>query len=179
MKKNQWMYLVLGCIAFSVISLFLPILVYTYPRGTVVKLNIIDIANSRELTNILAEYTGPFPMEIPAGVATFLAVVAALAILVAFVGAITMSMQRPNTWQFCMTLDGIIGTGVPSLLIFLAVLLSRQYLPGTFRCGIYPVITPISMVVCMVTVTRKHRRSMAELQAQERAKHLIRPGGDL
>lgn len=179
MKKNQWMYLVLGCIAFSVISLFLPVLVYTYPHGTVVKLNIMDIASSQKLTTILADYTGPFSIYVPAGVATFFAVVAALAILVAFIGVITMSIQRPNTRQFCLTLCGIIGTAIPSVLIFLAVILSRQYLPGTFRCGLYPVITPIAMVVCMITVTRKHRRSMAEIQAQERAKHLIRPGGDL
>lgn len=179
MKKNLWMHLVLACISFSVISLLLPVLVYTYPNGREIALNAVDIASSQELTAILADYSGPFSMNISPVVATILAFMAVLAIVVAFVGVITMSLQRPNTRQFYLTLAGIIGTAIPSFLIFITVIVSRNYLPGDFRCGIYPLATPVTMFFCMITVTRKHKRSMAVLQAQERAKGLIRPGGDL
>lgn len=181
MKKNiSWLMPVLACIVASVASVFLPIFTYTYPSGRSVSFNITGFVQpTRELVNILASYTGPFELNIDQVWLTVLAVLAVLAIVAAFVGVITMSLQRPNTWQFVMALTGIIGTAIPALLIIVAALISQRYFPGTFTFGVYPIITPIAMVMCMITVTRKHRRTQAELRAMEQAKGLIRPGGDL
>ena len=110
---------------------------------------------------------------------TILAVLAVLAIILAFIGVITMSLQRPNTWQFVMALVGIIGTALPAIIVIIAAPVSQRYLPGTFSFGVYPIITPIAMILCMITVTKKHKKTQAEIRAAEKAKGLIRPGGDL
>lgn len=180
MKKNvQWLLPVLTCITASVASIFLPVLTYKYPNGQSVSFNIFGFVEPVKLSRILSTYYGSFVVNIDQTVVTILAVAAVLAIIAAFTGVITMSMQRPNTWQFVLALVGIIGTAIPSVLVFLAVILSKNYFPGTFSCGVYPIITPIAMVMCMITVTKKHKRTQAELRAAEKAKGLIRPGGDL
>lgn len=180
MKKSiQWLLPVLTCLVASVVSVFLPILTYEYPNGHSSSFNLFGFLNPDEFSDILLTYSGDFSLDIDPVVAAILAVAAVLSIIAAFTGVITMSRQRPNTWQFVLALMGIIGTAIPSLLIFLAVILSNNYFPGTFRFGVYPIITPIAMVLCMITVTRKHRKTQAELRAAEQAKGLIRRGGDL
>ena len=180
MKKNiRWMLPLLTCLVVSVASLFLPVLRYKYPSGHITNLNILDFIKPEELNGILNTYSGALVIEIPRVVVTILAVCAALSIIVAFAGVITMSRQRPNTWQFIMTLAGMVGTAVPSVLILLAVVLSVSFFPGSFRPGVYSIVTPVTMALCMVTVTKKHKKTQAELRAEERAKGLIRPGGDL
>ena len=180
MKKNiQWLLPVLACIVASVASVFLPVLTYQYPHGQEIGYNIFDFIEPVELGRIMSTYSGSFVVNIGQGFVTVLAVCAVLAIVAAFVGVITMSLQRPNTWQFVLALVGIIGTAIPSVVVFLAVILSKNYFPGVFRFGVYPIITPIAMVLCMITVTRKHKRTQAEIRAAEKAKGLIRPGGDL
>ena len=181
MKKNiQWLLPVLTCIVASVASVFLPVLTYTYPNGQTVEFNLFSFTEpSQDLLDILASYSGPYEMYIPQIWLTILAVLAVLAIIAAFIGVITMSLQRPNTWQFVLALVGIIGTAIPAIIVIIAAPVSQQYLPGTFQFGVYPIITPIAMVMCMITVTKKHKRTQAELRAAEKAKGLIRPGGDL
>ena len=180
MKKNiRWLLPVLTCIVASVASIFRPVLTYQYPQGQKSNFNIFNLIEPIELSAILSTYTGSFVVRINRTVVTILVVCAVMAIVAAFVGVITMSLQRPNTWQFVLALVGIIGTAIPSVLIFLAVLLSGKYFPGTFSCGVYPIITPVAMALCMITVTKKHKKTQAELRAAEKAKGLIRPGGDL
>lgn len=181
MKKNvQWLLPVLTCIVASVASVFLPVLTYVYPNGKKVAFNLLNFTEpSPELVDILSSYNGRFAVYIDRIWLTVLAVLAVMAIVAAFVGVITMSTQRPNKWQFVLALAGLIGTAIPALLVMIAVPISHQILPGAFRVGVYPIITPIAMAMCMVTVTRKHKRTQAEIQAAEKAKDLIRPGGDL
>ena len=180
MKKNiQWLLPVLICLAASVVSLFLPVLIYEYPNGQTATFNVLSFVSPDELSSILLTYSGSVFFQVDPVVAVILAAAAVLSIVAAFVGVITMSRQRPNTWQFVLALAGMIGTAIPSVLVFLAVILSKNYFPGTFRFGVYPIITPIAMVLCMITVTRKHRKTQAELRAAELAKGLICRGGDL
>ena len=181
MKKNiQWLLPVLTCIIASVASVFLPVLTYIYPNGQKAEFNLFSFTEpSHDLLDILASYNGPYEMYIDKIWLTILAVLAVLAIIAAFVGVITMSLQRPNTWQFVLALVGIIGTAIPAIIVIIAAPVSQQFLPGTFQFGVYPIITPIAMVLCMITVTKKHKRTQAELRAAEKAKGLIRPGGDL
>lgn len=171
---------VLACIIASVASVFLPVLTYVYPNGREASSNLFNFPEqSPELLEILASYTGSFNMYIDKGWMTILAVLAVLAIAAAFVGVITMSLQRPNTWQFVLALTGITGTAIPAIIVMIAVPISQQSLPGTFRFGVYPIVTPIAMVMCLITVTRKHKKTQVERRASEQARGLIRPGGDL
>ncbi|MBR6762486.1 MAG: hypothetical protein IKM13_01900 [Clostridia bacterium] len=181
MKKNiLWLLPVLACIVASVASVFLPVLTYVYPNGQKVSFNVFSfVEQSEDLLDILASYNGPFEMYIDKVWLTILAFLAVLAIILAFIGVITMSLQKPNTWQFVMALVGIIGTAIPAIIVIIAAPVSQRYLPGTFSFGVYPIITPIAMILCMITVTKKHKKTQAEIRAAEKAKGLIRPGGDL
>ena len=111
MKKNiQWLLPVLTCIIASVASVFLPVLTYIYPNGKKVSFNLFGFTGpSKDLLDILASYYGPYEMYIDKIWITILAVLAVLAIVAAFIGVITMSLQRPNTWQFVLALVGIIA----------------------------------------------------------------------
>lgn len=181
MKKSiQWLLPVQTCVIASVASVFLPVLTYIYPNGHKVSFNLFAFTEPSEaLLDILASYNGPYEMYIDKIWLTILAVLAVLAIFAAFIGVITMSLQRPNTWQFVLALVGIIGTAIPAVIVIIAAPVSPQYLPGTFQFGVYPIITPVAMVMCMITVTKKHRRTQAELRAAEKAKGLIRPAENL
>ena len=178
-KYDKWLVPVLILIIASILSMFLTVLSYIYPDGRQVVFNIVDfVEQSDELVDILAAYSGP-TMYIDKVWLTVLAFLAAAAIVAAFAGVVTMSRQRPNTWQFVMALAGVIGTAIPAIIVIVAAPLSQRYLPGAFRFGVYPIVTPIAMAVCMITVTKKHKKTQAEIRAEERAKDLIRPGGDL
>lgn len=179
MKRNLWLYIVLLCIGASVLSLFLPVVIYVYPDGARVSFNVLSFLDPTELSEVLSTYTGSFRVDIDDGVATALGIMAVLAIAAALTGVITMSRQRPNRWQFVLALAGIIGTAIPSVLILVMAVMSVNYFPGSFYPGTYPVVTLVTMVICMVTVTRKHQLTREQLRTVEAAKALIRPGGDL
>lgn len=195
MKRTLWLIIALLCIAASIFTLFLPVVTYVVPLGGItlqnhegavpldatakVSLNILDFLKPEELRVVLAEYKGDHFLTIDNIVATILGVVAFLAIVAALVGVITMSRQRPNRWQFVLALVGIIGTTIPSLLIFVLLALSVNSFPGTFVPGIYPILTPITMVLCLLLVTSRHRRTQEELRAMEASRGLIYRGGDL
>lgn len=180
MKRSTWLSVTLLCLMLSIISMFLPVLTYEYAGGKrVVDFSVLDFFEPDELSEVLSYYTGSFSLTVDSSVATFLAILAVLAIVAAFVGVITMSAQRPNKWQFILSIVGLVGTLIPSVLVFTAVLLSFDYFPGTFSFGVYPVITPISMGICMYMVTRKHKRTQAELEAEKRAAQHWHAPGDL
>jgi hypothetical protein len=179
-KSFRFLLPTLACIIASVASLLLPILTYVYPNGKKVAFNVFAFAaSSQELVDILADYSGPYAREVDRVWLTILAILAVLAILAAFFGVITMSLQRPNTWQFLLALIGIFGTAIPALIVIIAAPISQRFLPGTFRFGIYPIITPIAMLLCLLKVTKRHRDVQAEKRVAEKANGLIRPGGDL
>ncbi len=179
MNRKLWLSVTLVCLLFSVGSLFLPILTYVYPNGSVQAFNLFRFLDPAELGRVLSQYTGTVALAIEEGDIPFFAVAALLAIVAAFAGVITMSAQRPNTWQFVMAMFGLIGTLIPSVLLFVVVLSSYNYFPGTFQFGAYPVVTPLSMGICMYMVTRKHRLTKEEIRAEELAAQYLRAPGDL
>ena len=179
MKRSTWLTLTLMCLVLSVASMFVPVLTYTFQNGTSIAFNVLGFLEPKELFQILADYTGSFVVDFQESLVTFLAVVAILAIVAAFLGVITMSVQRPNYWQFVLAIVGLVGTLIPSLLIYLAVILSANYFPGTFTLGVYPIITPVAMGVCIFMVTRKHKRTQAQIEAEKRAAQYWSVGGDL
>lgn len=169
MKRSTWLGITLSCLSLSILSMFLPVLTYVQPDGTEQAFNIVRVMQQDELAQILGQYTGSFVLEIDKSVLSLLAVIALLAVAAAFAGVITMSAQRPNNSQFVLAVVGLVGTMIPSILIFAAVILSKSYFPGSFHFGAYPVITPITMGICIYMVGRKHRYTKAELEAQRRA----------
>lgn len=178
MKRGTWLAIALTLLMVSLVSMLLPVLTYELNGREVASFNVLDIAEqSLELTAILSTYTGQLSLDIDPWVATLLAVLAGASVVAAFAGVITVSAQRPNRWQYMMAMTGLVGTLIPSVVIYVILILSIRYFPGTFRCGVYPIVTPIAMGICVYMVTHRYRHSRAQLYAQMAAeKHWSNPG---
>lgn len=169
-------------IAVSVLSMFVSVIKYTKysPTGKLVHTyaiqNLLD--GTRFADEVLSEYTG-YTVYIGKWFITALCVLGVAAICAALIGIVILSKQRPVKWPYVMTVFGLIGTAVPSIVIFIGVLLSVNYYPGTISCGFYPIVTPIAMIICLITVWRERRRVIAARAAAEKASSLIHMAGNL
>ena len=133
MKENiQWLLPVFACIVASVAAVFLPVLTCIYPNGLKVAFNLFSFTEqSQDFLGILASYKGPYEMYIDEIWLTILAALVVLAIIAAFIGVITMSLQRPNTLQFVLALVGIC-TAISAIIVIIAApvsVISSQNLP--------------------------------------------------
>ena len=176
--KDQALLLsALGWIILSVISMFLSVVSYTPPGAEKTKYALQDLIGGTEFyEEVLSEYTGPLTLKIGTWALTLLCIVAVVSVLAAAAGVILLSRQKPTRWPYIMTLIGMIGTAIPSLLIFAAVLLSLRYFPGKIGLGFYPVITPIAMGLCLWIVVSERRRVMRALRNRSPYIHIA---GDL
>ena len=180
MEKKKWFYLALFCLAVSIASLFSSIITYTAPNGVVTHYNLTSLLLETGFRDdVLSRYTGPVLWEMGGPTVSLLAALAVAAVFCALVGLFTLRKQRPNTWQFLLTLVGLIGTAFPSFLVLLAVVLSKNYFPGDISCGISPIITPIAMAVCIFVVIRRRNRVLEQLRREMEAKGLVFQAGDL
>lgn len=179
-KLNKWVIISYACLLVSIVSTFTTVVAYTNAGGIRKTFSIIDFISSDEFDSfVLYEYTGTVVCNINAPVIRGVVVIGVLALLCAAIGIATLSKQRKNLWPFVLTLIGLIGTMIPSIMIFVAVILSKHHFTGSMSCGIYPVATPVAMIVCIITATEMHRRNQEYIKRLEDAKGLIFRGGDL
>ena len=160
--------------------MFAPIIVFVDDYRKQFTYNIIDFLIYKQFAQkVMANYTGEWFRNIEDSRIIVLAIIGIVAILFAVIGIFSMSLQRRNRWPFVMALLGLIGTAIPSLTIIAAVFASKQYFNGTIWCGIYPLLTPVAMIICLITVTWKRKRTIDEIKAAKQAEGLIHPAGDL
>lgn len=184
-KKQSWMYISIGSIVLSILSLFLPVITYQSARtGIVGKYNIIKLLSNDELiSNVFEEYTGDFLQEMSySEVSTWvilLCIVGVGAIILAFVGIRSMTKQYESEKPFRLAISGLIGTAIPSVVLLVLYLYSKNQYAGTMHLGAYIIVTPIAMVLACLTVTSRHRLTQEEVKLQQEAKAYIRPAGDL
>ena len=180
MEKKKWFYVALSCVVISLGSLFTSIITYRFPNGRVEHYNLIDLLLSTEFRDqVLDQYTGPVLWAMDGATVSILAMIAVAAVLCALIGLVTLRKQRPNTWQFILTLTGLVGTAFPSFLVLLGVVLSDNYFRGDLSCGISPIITPIAMVICICAVVRRRNKVLEQLRREMEAKGLVFQAGDL
>ena len=180
MEKKNWFYIAIGCIVVSILSLFTSVVAYTTGSGSHFSYSIIDLIRNDEFTDqVLWDYYGPILWNISGPTVTILSIIAILGIICAVVGLITLRAQRPNTWQFRLTVAGLIATAFPSLLIILGVLVLGRNFGGTLSCGIAPILTPVAMAISVYVVIRRKNTVQEQLQKELEAKGLIQRGGDL
>lgn len=178
-EKNM-LWVCLMWIAISVASMFVSVISYTQPNGKMTTYALQDLIDGKTFsTEVLYEYTGDFRLDIDTWALTALCVLGIAAVLAATIGVIILSKQKPTTWPYVMTLVGVVGTAIPSFLIYASVWISRSDFPGEIGFGLYPVITPIAMLLCLVMVIRERKRKLAAHQATINASAWIRPAGDL
>lgn len=179
-KVNTLVIVAYLCLLVSILSLFTTIIGYRNGDGEYRSFSVLDFIFTGEFDQfVTVEYMGTIYMELDGMLITCLAALGIIALSCAVVGIAILSKQGKNTWPFVMTLIGLVGTMVPSILIIIFVtILNKNYL-GTLSCGIYPVITPIAMIISMLAATQMHRRNREYVKRLRAARGLISPGGDL
>lgn len=184
-KKQNWMYISIGAIILSLLSLFLPVITYQSARtGIIGRYNIIKILDTRELNeNVFSEYTGEFLRGMSDSDtsmwAVLISIIGVTAIVLAFVGIKSMTKQYESETPFRLAICGLIGTAIPSIVLLVLYLYSMNQYEGTMHLGAYIIITPIAMVPACLTVTSRHRMTQEEARLQKEAQLYIRPAGDL
>lgn len=197
-RKKTWMYIAIGAIILSVISLFLPVIVYQNSMGRVYSFNIVTIVtrSSDFIDYVLSDNDGSFAGNIhssailsllsmtsddvlPKLLLAIVALISVGAIVASFLGIRSMSKQYESAWPFRLTVTGLALTAIPALAILFLALLSRGYFSNPIRLGTYVFITPLAMVAAIVTVTGRHKLSLKEKQIQLEARQYLRPAGDL
>ena len=181
MEKKKWFWTAIVLVAVSVVSLFVSVMMFTTVEGTRYTFTILDIiASSNEFDDyVIHNYYGPVIWDISETMAAVLAVIAAVAIVLAVVGLITLRAQRPNTWQMILTIAGLAGTAVPSLVLIICVLIYGKYFDGNIGLGIAPLITPAAMAACIAVVVRRKNKLAEMLRKEMMAQGKIWKAGDL
>jgi hypothetical protein len=67
----------------------------------------------------------------------------------------------------------------PSVVIFVCIVALKDNYLGTISCGIYPIVSPIAMIVCLSTTTQMRKRNVEYRKKLKEAEGLIFRGGDL
>lgn len=162
-KKKMWFYAAVISLAVSIFSAFTTVMSYITPDGDLYTFNIIDLLKGRDFTEkVLVWYEGEVYWHIDTFWVSFFSTVSVVSLVLAIAGLVTIRQQRPNTWQFSITITGLIGTALPALLILVAVLMLGDNSPGILRCGIYPIVSPIATLVSVLAVHRKKNIAMEE-----------------
>lgn len=180
-EDGYWFWVSIGLLIASVLTLFFPILLYT-PAGSnkPYRFSIVDLLTDSSFERIvLNDYTGYVYWDIRTGTVVILSVMAVAAIICAIIGLVTLRAQYPSNMQFALAVIGAVGTAIPSILIFIAISMSKSGFRGTVRCGLYPIVTPIAMVAVLVLVINRFRRVLERRKAEQAARGLIRRAGDL
>lgn len=166
------------------VSLLFPIITYTDKRGGVHPFNIFKLLGGGFAAIVQEEYTGGSLIDMSNGafdlvVAIVSLIGAAAAIVASFVGIRSMAKQYESQWPFRMTVCGLVGTAIPALLLIIAGMLSSSSYMGKISLGAYVIVTPLAMVVSVLTVVRRHRLTRTELEIQKEAASYIHVAGDL
>ena len=183
--KKTWAYVSCGLIGLSILSLFFPILSYSSFRyGKKLHFNILKLLLTDDfLDQVLGEYTGGFMRSVSDGTATAFVVLISLigvaAIILAFVGIISMTKQYTRSYPFVLSICGLIGTAIPSLILIIIFALSGNSFQGSVHLGAYVFITPLSMLLACITVSRRYALTRQQLELLREASQYIYPAGDL
>lgn len=169
-------------LAIAILSVFTTIIGYTNSSGKHRSFTIIDFLtkNGNGFDSFVSyEYMGRVFYQINISEIKVLVFIGIVAVACAIIGVSSISNQKENKSSFVLALIGLIGTAIPSVLILVLVLILNGQYEGRISCGIFPIVCPIAMVICIIATTRMHRRNVEYQKKLEEAKDLIFRGGDL
>lgn len=182
-NKKYWMYASYGAIILSIVSLFLPIIIYTSGEtGMTSYYNVLSLLFNDDLIDtVFFEYDGNIEMErgIVAFLVFFICLIGVAAVISAFFGIKSMAKQYESVWPFRLAISGLVGTAVPALSLLIFWMASHSVFLGSMSLGTYIFLTPIAMIIACINVTNRHRLTREEWAIQEEASKYIRPAGDL
>lgn len=175
-EKKMWFNIAVGGIVASIISMFLPIL-----KSHGMGFNIIDFIVGNEFFNryVVLGYHGPHILTITSLGVLLLALLAVGALICAVIGLLTLRAQRPNTMNFVLTIVGLIGILLPSVITIACVLVFGNYYEERLVLGVAPIMSPVAVLISLGAVVRRKNKVAEELRKQVEAKGLIWKAGDL
>lgn len=168
-------------LAVAVLSAFTTIVGYTNRSGVHRTFNLLDFLTDASGIGsfVFKEYVGRTLVFYESWQLFVLIALGAAAIVCAFVGLLRLSNQTDNQLSFVLTLVGLIGTMAPSVVIFVCIVALKDNYLGTISCGIYPIVSPIAMIVCLCATTQMRKRNIEYRKKLKEADGLIFRGGDL
>ena len=181
-KENKLMVWAYTCLAISILSVFTTVVGYTNASGVHRTFTLVDFlsANGNGFDEFVScEYSGQMFWTIDISIVRVFAVIGITAFVCALVGLAKISKQEENTGSFVLTLFGLIGTMAPSLLILSCIVVLGNNYRGTIHSGIYPIVSPLAMILCIIAATQMHRKNVEFQKKLNAAEGLIFRGGDL
>lgn len=181
-KNNELIILAYASLIISILSAFTTIVGYKNRLGVYRSFSLIDFlskdGNSFD-SFVSKEYIGKIYWVINIPTIRNFVIIGILAVICAFVGLSLISKQKENTSSFILTLLGLIGTMAPAVLIFICIVILKENYLGDISFGIYPIISPIAMMVCIAAATQMHRKNNEYKKKLKEANGLIFRAGDL
>lgn len=180
-KENKLVVIAYSGLIIAILSAFTTIVGYTNAAGVHKTFSLIDfLADADGFGSfIFSEYTGKAYVAYQPWQLFVLIALGAIAIVCAFTGLMKLSRQTDNKASYILTIIGLLMTMVPSVILFIEfTALKNRYL-GTISCGIYPIVSPIAMIICIATATKMRRRNIEYRKKLKEAEGLIFRGGDL
>ena len=181
LKENKLVAVAYSTLAIAVLSAFTTIVSYTNGSGVHRSFSLIDFLSDAEGFGyfVFNEYLGKSYVKYKSWQLFLLIALGTAAIACAFVGLKRLSKQTDNQTSFILTILGLVGTMAPSVIIFICIVALKENYLGTISCGIYPIVSPIAMIVCIAAAAKMRRRNVEYRRKLKEADGLIFRGGDL
>lgn len=182
LKENTLVTAAYISLAVAILSIFTTIIRYTNGSGERKTFTVFDFFASKgnEFDSFVSyEYVGNVLWKINIGAIRIFSIIGIIAVICAIAGVVMISKQKENTGSFVLALIGLFGTMAPSVIILACVVIMRDNYMGTISCGIYPIVSPIAMIICIAATTQMHRRNIEYRKKLKDAEDLIFRGGDL
>lgn len=180
-KENKLVVIAYSGLIVAILSTFTTIVGYTNAAGVHKTFTIIDFLGDAKGFGsfIFGEYTGKEFVTYQPWQLYVLIALGVIAIICAFTGLMKLSKQTDNNMSFALTILGLLITMAPSAILFIEFTILRNQFLGTISCGIYPIVSPIAMIICIAAATKMRRRNIEYRKKLKEAEGLIFRGGDL
>lgn len=180
-KENKLTTIAYSGLAVAILSAFTTIVGYTNSSGVHRSFSLIDFLSDAQGFGsfVFNEYRGKVFVQYEPWQLFVLIALGAAAIVCSFMGLKKLSKQTDNETSFALTIMGLIGTMAPSVIIFILIVALKDNYMGTISCGIYPIVSPIAMIVCLYATTQMRKRNIEYRKKLKEAEGLIFRGGDL
>ena len=187
MKESKFTHKTLVRISFislavSLLSAFTTIIGYKNSKGVYHSFSVFDFISpggngfDRFVGN---EYVGHVYWNIDISIIRIFVFLGIAAFICAIIGLVRISEQKENQSSFLLAVIGLIFTMAPSVVLLICTVALRGEYLGSIRCGIYPVVCPISMAICIYTTSEMHRKNLIYKKKLKEANGLIFKAGNL
>lgn len=160
LSDNKLIALAYSGLVISILSAFTTIIGYTNSANKHRTFSLLDFLTDADGFGpfVFTEYMGREYVQYESWQLFLLIALGSIAIICALIGLMRLSRQTDNLLSFVLTITGLVITMAPALIIIICtVVLKENYQGGVISCGIYPLVSPVAMAICVVAVTKMRR----------------------